>query len=360
MQSFLSYVDPTKPLKWMLGKEGAKDAGAGGGSSSRHAAGGLSAHSSGRAAAAAAAGCGGGGEAWRSKRIAVLFCGAVTTPASPASPCSFRRRDDCPVSWAEEAGYAVLDWRGEDVVRTPRALEEVGGVDADACVVATSDPDLPRRLRKRGLRVEALLLPGGPHTPQDTPLPASIRAKEAAAGGGGGGSMRTLQYRKTRGSLRGCLVQSLGEGAAAALELSVDVLSDEGEALGEAQEMEDVNPFTELGAELARGGAAGAETIECLLAVAENLLYRGLENKYRAVRAGTQRFEQVFGRVPAATALLGELGFELVGDWGGVGPCYVIPEEAPLDHEKIQHAVTMLGSLTLSSPVACRGRLCSP
>ena len=356
MQSFLSYVDPTKPLKWMLGKEGSKEAEAGGGSSSRHATGhGLSGHGSGRGGG----GSRGGGEAWRSKRVAVLFCGAAT-PASPASPCSFRRRDDCPVSWAEEAGYAVLDWRGEDCVRTPRALEEVGGVEADACVVATSDPELSRRLRKRGLRVEALLLSAADGVP---PLPASIRVKEAAAaavgGGGGGGSVRTLQYRKTRGSLRGCLVQSLGEGAAAALELSVDVLSDEGEAL-ESQEMEDVNPFAELGEELARAGAGGAETIECLLAVAENLLYRGLENKYRAVRAGTQRFEHVFGRLPAATGLLEELGFELVGDWGGVGPCYVIPEEAPLDHEKIQHAVTMLGSLTLSSPVARRGRLCSP
>ena len=301
MRGLLNYVDPSKGIKWMLGKETS--------------------------------------QSYKQKKVAVVYSCSSLDPSmsmsrnSPISPTSipsptspYRPQVDAPVDWVRQAGYELIDLREDPNITIAAAIQSLAECTAETCIIATSSSKLVHQLKAKGVPIEFILAPQEGHAEVlnlNVPLssPGSVQ------------DVRVLRYRPNSSSLRAALVKAVGKGDAG-FELQVDILSDDGEVV-DSQEMNEYCPFTPLVQEL----KGHPETIAALLAVAENLLYRGLEDRYRTLMGGSEKFRETFG-VSAALEFLNVLGFEKIVDCEP-SPQYVV-QEGNICPDLFQKAVHVL------------------
>eukprot|EP01064_Diplonema_japonicum_P005202 TRINITY_DN13501_c0_g1_i1.p1 TRINITY_DN13501_c0_g1~~TRINITY_DN13501_c0_g1_i1.p1 ORF type:complete len:295 (+),score=49.76 TRINITY_DN13501_c0_g1_i1:64-885(+) len=249
MRSMLRYLDPTRPIKWVMG--GGKDE----------------------------------DNSFKERRLVVVLS---TSPLIG--------------EWAGGSDYEILDWRGEGV-KLEEGIEELcSGVGSG--VVLCWNRVLVSQLMGRGANVIAVL-----NTVDELAAPEPHIQ-----------NVKNITVKASKTAVRNALKRLLGNRE----DCPVVVAASDPDEI----EMPSKCPIAPLLAPF-----TNRNTLVCLQAISENLLYRSCEDKYRTLFASSDRFENTVGKHPTAVEVLKFLGFELREDDEGLQ--WVHPN-TPIDVEAVQ------------------------
>ena len=168
---------------------------------------------------------------------------------------------------------------------------------SDLTVVAHPSADVLQIIENKGITITHIIAVAGVRIPKIVETKKCTRAR--------------FGFDSTReNSVTLAIYQAMRTFDALSPSLEISICSGERESSeeGEVREMASRCPYAPFVKDLAKH----PDTLEALQVIGENLLYKGCEDRYRTIFAGSDRFQVVLGKHNAAIEILSLFGFEAV------------------------------------------------